>query len=196
MKTIRLRPQMRGLTLIELMMAVAIAAILMAMAVPSFHQAVGSSRLSTAAGELTAAVQLARAEAIRNNRRVTLCRSVDGSACDGSSSIWGGWIVFVDSDGDGVRGAAEPIVKSGTLDAPLQTRSSASLTALGERITFHGDGTARAVDGQTLLTGTLSICLADSQPADNVRSVSLAAGTRTAARRSNAGGLCTTPTDA
>ena len=47
------------------------------------------------------AINLARAEAVRQNRRGVLCRSVDGSACDGTSSNWGGWIVFVDVDADG-----------------------------------------------------------------------------------------------
>jgi type IV fimbrial biogenesis protein FimT len=185
----------RGLTLIELMMAVAIGAILLALAAPSFQQALGKNRLSSAASELTGAVQLARAEAIRNNRRVTLCRSEDGSACSASTSTWPGWIVFVDTDGDGVRDTAEPVVKAGTFDSPLSALASANLTAAGERITFRGDGTARAANGQSLLTGTLSLCLATTDPADNVRDVSLAFGSRTAVRRRNAAGACNTPGD-
>ena len=185
----------RGVTLIELMIAVAIAAILLALAAPSFQQALGKNRLSSAASELTGAVQLARAEAIRNNRRVTLCRSADGSTCSSSSSTWPGWILFVDTDGDGVRGSIEPVVKSGTFDSPLRALSSPSLTSAGERITFRGDGTARASNGQSLLAGTVSVCLAATDPAENVRDVSLAFGSRTAVRRRNAAGACNTPSD-
>jgi type IV fimbrial biogenesis protein FimT len=185
----------RGLTLIELMIAVAVGAILLALAAPSFTQALGKNRLSSAASELTGAVQLARAEAIRNNRRVTLCRSEDGSACSSTNSTWPGWIVFVDTDSDGVRDNNEPVVKAGTFDGPLLALSSANLTSAGERITFRGDGTARAANGQSLLTGTLSVCLAASDPAENVRDVSLAFGSRTVVRRRNAAGACNTPGD-
>ena len=166
----------RGLTLIELMIGMAVAVILMSLAAPSFRQALGKSRLSSTASELTGAVQLARAEAIRNNRRVTLCRSVDGSACSNATSTWPGWIVFVDSNGDGVRNGNEPVVKAGSIDSPVTGLSSPALTAAGERITFRGDGTARAANGQQLLTGILSVCLAGSDAAENVRDVSIAFG--------------------
>jgi type IV fimbrial biogenesis protein FimT len=183
----------RGLTLIELLMALAVAGILLAIAGPSFREALQANRLTSAANELTAAVQLARAEAIRNNRRVTLCRSTDGSACDGTSSTWPGWILFVDLDADGVRDNNEPLVKSGTFEAPLVVKSSANITALTERITFRGDGTARASDGQTLLAGTLALCVESLLPAENVREVSLASGSRTHVQRRNGAGACSTP---
>ena len=187
---------MRGMTLIELMIAITVAAILLALAAPSFRQALGKSRLSSAASELTSAVQLARSEAIRNNRRVTLCRSEDSSACSSASNDWPGWIVFVDLNGDGVRNSNEPVVKSGTVGGPVQALSSPNLSAAGERITFRGDGTARTANGQSLMTGTLSVCLPATDPADNVRDVSLAFGSRTVVRKRNSGGACATPADA
>ena len=185
--------QNRGLTLIELMMAMAVAAVLMAIAGPSFQQALNSNRLSSVANELTGAVQLTRAEAVRANRRVTLCSSSDGSACTSASSTWTGWIMFVDTDGDGSRDNAEPVVKSGTFDAPVVVKSSANITAVNEQITFRGDGTARGSDGQTLLTGTLAVCVATTQPAENVHEVSLAFGSRTAVRRRDGAGACNSP---
>lgn len=185
-----------GFTLIELMMTVAVAGILLALAGPSFREALLRQQVSNAAGELVAAVQLARSEAIRNNRRVTLCRSADASACDASTSTWAGWIIFVDTDADGVRDATEPVLRGGTIDAPVTLHASANLTALGERITFRGDGTARAADGQTLLAGTLAACVATTRPAENVRDVSLAFGSRTAVRRRDAAGACSAPADA
>jgi type IV fimbrial biogenesis protein FimT len=185
----------RGLTLIELMMSVAVAAILLALAAPNFREAINKNRLSSAASELTSAVQLARAEAVRSNRRVALCRSADGSSCDSSASTWGGWILFVDTDADGLRDNTEPVVKSGTFDAPLTVLSSANIAAAGERITFRGDGTARAADGVTLLTGILAVCVVTAEPAQNVREVSLAFGSRTTVTRRNGAGACAAPND-
>ena len=183
----------RGFTLIELMIALSVAGMLMALAAPSFQQSLAGNRLSSAASELAGAVQLARSEAIRNNRRVVLCRSQDGSACSNAGTTWPGWIMFVDSDGNGVRGVAEPVVKAGTFDNPLQVQSSPNITALGESITFRGDGIARAANGQSLLAGTLAVCLPVLQPAENVREINLAFGSRTTLRRRNAIGACTLP---
>ena len=186
----------RGLTLIELMMTIAIAAILLAVAAPSFQQAINANRLGSAANELASAINLARAEAGRQNRRAVLCRSADGSACDGTSSLWRGWIVFVDTDADGVRDAGEPVIKSGTFIEQLAVNSSANIAGVNERISFRADGTARGADNVTLLTGTLAVCLATSLPAENVRDLSLAFGSRTAVRRRNGGAACGTPPDA
>lgn len=190
----KLQPS-RGLTLIELMMVIAIAAILLAVAAPSFQQALNSNRLGSAANELASAINLARAEAVRHNRRAVLCRSTDGSACNSGASTWGGWIVFVDSNADGTRNAGEPLIKSGTFAAPLVVKSSANIAAVGESITFRADGTARGDDNVTLLTGTLAVCMATSLPAENVRDLSLAFGSRTAVRRRNGAGACDTPND-
>jgi type IV fimbrial biogenesis protein FimT len=183
----------RGFTLIELMIALAVAGVLMALAAPSFQQSLAGNRLSSGASELAGAVQLARSEAIRANRRVTLCRSEDGSACSGAASTWPGWILFVDTDGNGVRDVGEPVVKAGTFDAPLQVLSSTNLTALGESITFRGDGIARAANGTTLLAATLAVCLPVLQPAENVREINLAFGSRTSLRRRNTLGACAVP---
>ncbi|MBP6764888.1 MAG: GspH/FimT family pseudopilin [Rubrivivax sp.] len=185
----------RGLTLIELMMAVAVAAVLMAIAGPSFQQALNRNRLASVANELTGAVQLARAEAVRANRRVTLCSSSDGSACTSATNTWAGWILFVDTDGDGSRDSGEAVVKSGTFDAPVVVKSSANITAADEQITFRGDGTARGTDDQTLLTGTLAVCVATTQPATNVHAVTLAFGSRTSVIHRDGAGACATPSD-
>ena len=82
----------RGLTLIELMICLAVGGVLVAIAAPNFQQAMNGNRLSSAASELIGAVQLARAEAIRNNRRVVLCGSADASSCATASSTWSGWM--------------------------------------------------------------------------------------------------------
>lgn len=185
----------RGLTLIELMISLAVLGVTLALAGPSFEQAINGNRLSSAAGEVIGALQLARSEAVRNNRRVVLCRSDDGSACSATNASWAGWIVFVDTDSDGVRDSTEPVVKAGTIANNLKLLPSAAVVGLSQSITFRADGTARNAAGQ-LVNGSLAVCLPTTRPAENVRHISLAFGSRTAVRRRDAGGSCSAPTDA
>lgn len=82
-----------GFTLIELIVTVSIAAILMAMAIPSFVETIKSNRLTTYANEFVAALNMARSEAIKRGVQVTMRRK------GATSQVWEeGWDIFVDSD--------------------------------------------------------------------------------------------------
>jgi type IV fimbrial biogenesis protein FimT len=83
-----------GVTLVELMFALTVLGILVAIAVPSFRGASLSSRLSAIANDLHASVQIARSEAIKSNTTVTLCTSTDGTSCAASGDWEQGWIVL------------------------------------------------------------------------------------------------------
>ena len=85
----------RGFTIIEMMVALAVFAILVAIAVPSFKDATLRTNIKSVANELQASSYLARSEAIKRNGVVQLCSSTDGETCDGTA--WkNGWIVFFD----------------------------------------------------------------------------------------------------
>lgn len=101
----------RGFTMVELMVTVAIVAVLAAIAFPSFEASMRSNRVATAGNELLASISLARSEAIRSPGGAALCASSDGSSCNGTS--WGqGWIVWIDMDGDGLpTGANDRVVR-------------------------------------------------------------------------------------
>ncbi|WP_218573173.1 GspH/FimT family pseudopilin [Pseudomonas sp. L-22-4S-12] len=88
------RAAMRGFTLVELMVALVVAAILLAVAVPAFDNFVVSSRLRTVANSLSASVQLAKSEAMKRNAAVTLCKSANGTSCVTSGGWEQGWIVL------------------------------------------------------------------------------------------------------
>lgn len=85
-----------GFTLIEMMVTVAVAAILLVMAVPSFQEASLNGKLNSISNSFVAAAQLARSEAIKRNANVTLCASSNGTSCigTGAGSWAGGWIVL------------------------------------------------------------------------------------------------------
>lgn len=83
----------QGFTLIELIVTIAIVAILMALAAPFFGNASLSGQLAANANNLLASMTLARSEAIKRNGSVTLCISTDGATCATTGNWEQGWIV-------------------------------------------------------------------------------------------------------
>lgn len=101
----------RGFTLVEMMTALLILAILVTVGIPSFSNATLGSRLSTDANELLASAYLARSEAMKRNLEVTLCVSANGTSCAGSGGWEQGWIVIEEGSGDVI--ARYPARRSG-----------------------------------------------------------------------------------
>jgi type IV fimbrial biogenesis protein FimT len=81
-----------GFTLIELMVTVAVMVILAAIAAPNMTELINNRRAAGQTEELVASLQLARAEAIRRNARVTVCAGT-GVVCNGSAT-WSNWTIF------------------------------------------------------------------------------------------------------
>jgi type IV fimbrial biogenesis protein FimT len=103
----------RGVTLIELLCAISIAAILSAVAVPELGHMQRAAARRTAVNDFMHAIFLARSKAIMTNGVVSICRSADGIACGDSGSHWQeGWIVFQNTDRDqpAQRDENEPIL--------------------------------------------------------------------------------------
>jgi type IV fimbrial biogenesis protein FimT len=96
----RKHPQ-AGFTLTELMVVVAIVAILLSIGVPSFRYITNSYRMSAEVNSLLGDLQYARAEAIKEGEPVVVCSSTTGTACSGSTNWQNGWIVFQDLNNNG-----------------------------------------------------------------------------------------------
>ena len=88
-------------TLIELMITIAVAAVVLTLGVPGFGRIVERNQLSVQINELVSTLHLARSEAVRRNDDVKICHSADGVNC-GGAGYEDGWIIFMDDDGDDV----------------------------------------------------------------------------------------------
>jgi len=82
-----------GFTLLELLITMAIAAILLTLAVPSFQYVTNANRIAGEVNGLLGDLQFARAEAIKEGRTVNVCVSTNGTTCANSTNWQSGWIV-------------------------------------------------------------------------------------------------------
>jgi len=84
-----------GFTLIELMVTIAILAIIASLAAPAVGVFVSRSVMRGISADFTLAMQRARSEAINRNMCVTMCMSDDGLTCTSTGQNWGiGWIAY------------------------------------------------------------------------------------------------------
>lgn len=103
--------QTKGFTLLELMVTISIAAILLAIGLPSFQATLRSNQVATTTNELLASISLARSEAIRGTRSAGVCASSDGASCGADWNA--GWLVWADvgNVGLGTLGSGDNIVR-------------------------------------------------------------------------------------
>jgi type IV fimbrial biogenesis protein FimT len=94
---------LRGFTLIELMVTVAIVAILSAMAAPSFNEMMIRSAIRATSSDLGADLNVARAEAIRVGGRVSVCpRALPATPLACGTDWRQGWLVFREAGTTGI----------------------------------------------------------------------------------------------
>jgi type IV fimbrial biogenesis protein FimT len=114
-------PRQAGFTLMELMLVIALTAVVMAIGVPNFRNFMQNSRMTSAANDMLAAVYTARTESVKRHQPVVMCFSNDAQVavptCSGDGT--GGWIVWVDdrnpavaegTDNNGIPNADEPVI--------------------------------------------------------------------------------------
>lgn len=91
---------LRGFTLVELMITIVIAAILLSIGVPSFTTMVRNNRITAQANEFITTVNLARNEAIRRGATINV------TAASGGNAWQDGWSMTLASDGTVLRETA------------------------------------------------------------------------------------------
>ena len=96
------RRQHAGFSLVELVVALAVAAVLLGVGVPSFTAALKNARIGAQYSQAVRSLLLARSEAVKSGQFVVVCsRSAPGSEQCGDADDWSnGWIVYIDDDSE------------------------------------------------------------------------------------------------
>jgi len=142
-----------GFSLVELMVTVAIAAILMAIAAPSFSIFIDNQKLLTTATEFYSAVNMTRSEAIKRGAQVTL------AANDGAT--WtSGWTVFVDTNGNARPDAGETTIFTHDATSKKMEVAGQFTDGASPYISYTGNGRSRTnASSQQPQAGTISFKL-------------------------------------
>lgn len=147
-----------GFTIIELMVVIAIIALILSWGVPQFSSMLQNSRLSSQANELQGLLQLARSEASSRRIKVNVCGSSDQSTCN--TDDWErGVIAFRNADENGSATPAELI------------RVIPPVAQNGITIRGHNGALEYEIDGTLAGAPTLRIC--DSRGVDSSRQIFL-----------------------
>lgn len=160
-----------GFTLIEMMVTIAVAAILVSIAVPSFRNLIVSNRLNTVATEMVDAISFARSESIKRNSPAVFCRvaSSTSTVCATGSS-WSHWVILSGAD----------LIRRGEVNNYNATiRVASDLT--DDRVVFGGDGLART-GGSIINESTISVC-STSGSGESIRNITFGAASRVSTNR-------------
>ena len=151
------RSDHHGFTLLELMVTLAVAAVVLTLGVPSFQALIRSNRLTTLTNELVGALHLTRSEAIKRNHRVTLCKSANGAQCaSGDQGYEQGWIVFDDPNNNATVDSGETIIR--VFAAAPAGMTLTGNTNVAHYISYTATGTSHLVSN-AFQAGTLTVCL-------------------------------------
>lgn len=160
-------PRFAGVTLIEMAITLAVLAVLLGLAIPSFQEAIRSSRARGVANEFAATINFARSEAVKRGRNVTLCKVDSAEAatpvCTTSGDWSSGWMVFMDGTTLGTFDATATAPEVADVRIRIGKPSATGLTFSGGSsysnfVTFLPTGGHRGNNDATKVSGSFVIC--------------------------------------
>jgi type IV fimbrial biogenesis protein FimT len=150
----------KGFTLIELMMSLAVLAVLAAAAAPAFGNLIHGTEAQASRSALTTALNTARIFAASKTAHVVVCPSADQQHCGDTTEWQHGWLIFIDGNRDGERDDGEELLSAAQ---PQPAGVAITSTAGRTRVAYRPDGSSV---GSNV---TLTVC--DRRGADHATSL-------------------------
>lgn len=141
-----------GFTLVELLVTLAVSAILLSTAIPGSFALINNAQLATQANSFLGAYNMARSEAIKRGHPIHLC-SRNGLECADTDQWRHGWIIFRDLNNNG-RSEEKEILNIGEA---LARGYELTPNMTVRQLIFHGDGYVRKLNGSLPMT-TFRLC--------------------------------------
>ena len=136
----------RGFTLVELLIALVVLGILISIGMPAFGNMIDQQRMDSGLSALTGSLNMAKQEAVRRNRPVTL------TAIEGD---WNnGWRMFLDNNSNGQLDENEKLLRELAVDAVLRIDAN---TPVSRYVRFNGRGESQLLNGG-FQAGTFRFC--------------------------------------
>lgn len=129
----------RGFTLLELLIAIAVAAILLAVAIPSYRSVVQRNSIAANVNDLVGDLNYARSQAVTRGQDVYICSSKDQVKCNGGTNWSTGWVVYAAID---PSASAPAPTTDNRLRVHSATASDFTLDAKGNALSFNSSGFA------------------------------------------------------
>lgn len=148
------RSRSSGFTLTELLVLLALVAVILALGAPALSAMAGSVRLTSGTNMFFSSVLLARSEAAKRNGRVVLCKS-SGGGCVRTGGWEQGWIVFHDANNNAALDRGEALLlREPGLSNGFRLRGNSQVA---DYVSYSPTGTALLTTG-AFQSGTLTVC--------------------------------------
>ncbi len=143
-----------GFTLLELLITLSIAAILLAVSIPSYRGVVQRNAIAAHANDLVGDLNYARSEAVTRGAPVIVCQSADQQNCTTDEYGWSeGWIVYAPTPPDTQVTVDNRLRVKSTLDGQIQISGN---SLIEDAIAFDARGFARQENG-SIGAGTFAV---------------------------------------